>query len=402
VRRALQLVLEGALDTGTEERLGARIGVSARHLRRLFVTHLGVTPARLAGSRRAHFARRLLDDTDLTVTDVALAAGFGSVRQLNRAFLEIFRATPTGLRARRRAADRLAADGGLPIRLPVAGPLAFQEMLGFLRARAIPGVEVVTETSYRRTVAIEGDPGVIEISRLDPDTLLLRAHLPHWEGLIDVVRRARRIFNLDGDAVAANQMLSSDARLGPAVAARPGMRPPGTWDGFEIGVRAIVGQQVSVRGATTIIGRLVARYGTEVEGLGPLGLSRLFPAPTTLANAAMEGIGMPAARVAAIQHFAGAVAEHCVHLERRAPLEELVAEITRVPGIGPWTANYLALRLGEPDAFPASDLGLRRALTSPGAETMPPSEVELAAAAWRPFRAWAAVHLWTAPSAGAA
>ncbi len=397
VRRALRLVLEGALDTGTEERLGAEIGVSARHLRRLFLSHLGVSPARLAGSRRAHFARRLLDDTDLSVTEVALASGFGSVRQLNRSFLEIFRATPTSLRARRRAADRLAADGGLPIRLPLSGPLAFREMLGFLRTRAIPGVEAVTEGTYRRTVAIDGDPGVIEIDQLDPETLLLRAHLPHWEGLFDVVRRARRIFNLDGEVAAANELLSADPRLGPLVARRPGMRPPGTWDGFEVGVRAIVGQQVSVRGATTIIGRIVARYGTEVEGLAPLGLSRLFPGPEALAGAEMDGIGMPATRVAAIRNFAAAVAEHRLHLERRAPLEGLVGEITEVPGLGPWTAHYLALRLGEPDAFPASDLGLRRALGTAGGEPPRPSEVEQVATAWRPFRAWAALHLWTQP-----
>ena len=402
VRRALQRVLEGALDSGTEDRLGAEIGVSARHLRRLFLLHLGVTPAQLAGSRRAHFARRLLDDTDLSVTDIAFAAGFGSVRQLNRAFLATFRSTPSHLRERRRASDRLAADGGLPIRLPLSGPLAFPEMLGFLAARAIPGVESVTGGVYRRTVTIEGDPGVIEISQLEPESLLLRAHLPHWEGLIDVVQRARRIFNLDGDVAAASELLSADARLGELLARRPGLRPPGTWDGFEVGVRAIVGQQVSVRGATTIIDRIAARYGTQVEGLGPLGLSRLFPEPETLAQAEMEGIGMPAARVAAVRKFATAVAEHRLHLERRVPLEEQVEEITKVPGLGPWTAHYLALRLGEPDAFPASDLGLRRALGSPGGGPASAAEVEQLAAAWRPFRAWAAIHLWSGlGSAGA-
>ena len=402
VRRALQRVLEGALDRGTEDRLGAEIGISARHLRRLFLLHLGVTPAQLASSRRAHFARRLLDDTDLSITDVAFAAGFGSARQLNRAFLTTFRSTPSHLRERRRASDRLAADGGLAIRLPLSGPLAFPEMLSFLAVRAIPGVEAVSEGIYRRTVTIDGDPGVIEISRLETGILLLRAHLPHWEGLIDVVQRARRIFNLDGDAAAANDLLSADPRLGPLVASRPGMRPPGTWDGFEVGVRAIVGQQVSVRGASTIIGRIVARYGTEVDGLLPLGLSRLFPGPQTLAGAEMADIGMPASRVAAIRSFAAAVAEHRLHLERRAPLEELVDEITEVPGLGPWTAHYLALRLGEADAFPASDLGLRRALGSREGEPASASEVERAATAWRPFRAWAAIHLWAGLRAGGA
>ena len=399
VRRALRLVLDGALDAGTEAQLGARVGVSPRHLRRLFDKHLGVSPGQLARSRRAHFARRLLDDTDLGITEVAFAAGFGSVRQLNRAFLEIFRSTPTSLRARRRATDRLAADGGLPIRLPFPGPLAWEQMLAYLARRAIPGVERVAGDSYRRTVCIEGDPGVIELSRAGSDAVLLRAHLPHWDGLIDIVSRARRVFNLDGDVLAAAERLASDPRLAPLVALRPGLRPPGAWDGFEVGVRAIVGQQVSVAGATTVIGRIVERHGRAVPGLGAMGLTHLFPEPQELARADLEGVGMPGARAAAIRTFAAAVADHRLHLERSCPLEELVAELVALPGLGPWTANYLALRLGEPDAFPASDLGLRRALAT---QAGPPSAAQTTelAAPWRPFRAYAAVHLWLSLPAG--
>jgi len=400
VKRALRLVLEGALDAGTEARLAARVGVSERHLRRLFDRHLGVSPGQLARSRRAHFARRLLDDTDLGVTEVAFASGFGSVRQMNRAFLEIFQSTPTRLRARRRAADRLAADGGLPIRLPVPGPLAWEQMLGYLGRRAIPGVERVDGDRYVRTVCIEGEPGVIQLSRASPDTVLLRAHLPHWDGIIDIVSRARRIFNLDGDIAAATVRLASDPRLGPLVESWPGLRPPGAWDGFEVGVRAIVGQQVSVPGATTLIGRIVERYGVPLPGLLAMGLTHLFPEPQELAGADLAGLGMPGSRAAAIQHFAAAVAEHRLHLERSGPLEELVAELVALPGLGLWTANYLALRLGEPDAFPASDLGLRRALANQGGLPSPAQMIELAAP-WQPFRAYAALHLWLSqPAAG--
>ena len=397
VGRALRLILAGALDSGTEQQLGARLGVSPRHLCRLFDTHLGVSPGHLARSRRAHFARRLLDDTELSVTEIAFASGFGSVRQLNRSFQEVFKAVPTALRARRRSTDRLAADGGLPIRLPVAGPLAWDQMLQYHARRAIPGVEQVQGGVYRRTVAIDGDPGVIELSRLSSDTVLLSAHLPHWEGLIEVVSRARRIFNLDGDVAAAGERLAADPRLAPLLQRVPGLRPPGAWDGFEVGVRAIVGQQVSVRGATTLIGRIVERCGSPVRGLAPMGLTHLFPEPATLAAADLQGVGIPGSRAAAIQHFAAAVAEHRLHLERSCPLDELVAEIMEVPGLGPWTAQYLALRLGEADAFPAADLGLRRALGGPAAQPPAAGEVASLAEAWRPFRAYAAVQLWLAP-----
>lgn len=392
------MVLDGALDSGTEAKLGARLGVSPRHLRRLFDLHLGVSPDQLARSRRTHFARRLLDDSDLSVTEISFASGFGSVRQMNRAFLQIFRATPSELRQRRRARDRLAADGGLPIRLPVDGPLAWDEMLGFLARRAIPGVESVAGGVYRRTVLIDGDPGVLELTRDRAGSVLLRAHLPHWEGMLGVTRRARRILNLDADVAAAARHLGSDPRLGPLIAARPGLRPPGAWDAFEVGVRAIVGQQVSVQGATTVIGRIVERHGAAVPGLLPMGLSRLFPTPAELAESTLDGIGMPSARAATIRRFATAVESHRIHLDRAGGLDELVEELCSIPGLGSWTANYLALRLGESDAFPASDLGLRRSLapTGPGS-LLSASEVARAAESWRPFRAFAATHIWLAP-----
>src|SRR5918996_554533 len=260
VCRAVRLVLDGALDGATEAELGARVGVSSRHLRRLFNSHLGVTPDGLARSARAHFARRLLDDTDLPMMDVALAAGFGSVRQVNRACVETFRASPRALRAKRRKADRLVADGGLPIRLAYRGPLDWEALAGYFAARAIPGVEHVSGDVYRRTIVVDGSPGVLELSPGGDDHLLLVVHLPRWDELTHLVARARRIANLDLDVEDATTRLSRDATLGPLVAARPGLRTPGTWDPFETGVRAIVGQHVTVAGAGTIAGRIVERF----------------------------------------------------------------------------------------------------------------------------------------------
>jgi AraC family transcriptional regulator, regulatory protein of adaptative response / DNA-3-methyladenine glycosylase II len=392
VCRAVRLILEGALDGNTEEDLGARLFVSARHLRRLFLQHLGVTPDQLARSSRTHFARRMLDDTDLTIAEVAFAAGFGSVRQLNRACRDLFRATPRELRARRRKRDRLVADGGLLLRLPFRPPLAWNTMLGYFAARAIEGVEEVSDDTYRRTVAIDGDPGVFEVSLGGDDHLVLRAHLPHWEGLIHLVRRARRIFNLDYDSEGATRHLDADPVIGPLVRARPGIRPPGTWDQFETGVRAIIGQGVGLGHANRIAGRIVEQYGVPVPGLRDLGLTHLFPSPSTLADVDLSGLGLSTARAAAVSAFARAVAEASLPFDRSLRLERLVSSIEAIPGLGPWTAHYLALRMGEPDAFPASDVRVRRSLSRD--TPMTAREVERMAERWRPWRAQAAVHLW--------
>ncbi len=392
VCRAVQLILAGVLDDGTETQLAARIGVSARHLRRLFVAELGVTPDQLARSRRTHFARRLLDDTDLTVTEIAFAAGFGSVRQFNRACHEVFRAAPRELRARRRVADRLVADGGLVLRLPFRGPLDWDRLLAYLAVRAIPGVEDVSDGTYRRTIVVDGDPGVLELSPGTGDHLLLRAHLPHWEGLIHVVERARRIAGLDAAVEEPERALADDPIAGPLLRELPGLRPPGAWDGFEVGVRAILGQQVTVQGATTLAGRLVERFGTAVPGLAPLGLTHTFPAPATVAAADLDDLGVPGGRASAIRAFAQAVVDDAVRLDRSVGLEQLVTSLTAVPGVGPWTAHYIALRLGEPDAFPSADLGLRRALATDAPPT--PAALDRLAEPWRPWRASVAARLW--------
>jgi AraC family transcriptional regulator, regulatory protein of adaptative response / DNA-3-methyladenine glycosylase II len=396
VCRSVQLILDGALDGDTEAHVAARLGVSTRHLRRLFTSHLGVTPDQLARSRRVHFARRLLDDTDLTITEIAFASGFGSTRQFNRACQEVFRSSPSELRARRLSADRLAADGGLVLRLPFDGLLDFDTMLRYLAARAIPGVEHVTRGAYRRTVVVDGDPGVLELLPGGNDHILLRAHLPHWEGLIHVVERVRRVFGLDQDPAHAVRHLAKDPIIRPLITARPGLRVPGTWDPFETAIRAIVGQQVSVAGATTIAGRLAHAYGAHVRGLAQLGLTHTFPPPALLADVDLHGLGLPQARASAIRDFARAVASDEIRLDRSMDLDELIPAITSIPGIGAWTAHYVAVRLGERDAFPAGDLGLQRALARLS-DTPTTSQPELTQR-WQPWRALAAVHLWTSVS----
>ena len=403
VCRGVHLIMSGALDGGTEAELGARMGLSDRHLRRLFRSHLGLTPDELARSRRAHFARRLLDDTDLTITDVAFASGFGSVRQLNRACVDIFRVPPRELRARRRNADRLVADGGLLLRLPFEGPLSWGAVTRYLHRRAIPGVEAVEDEVYRRTIVVDGDPGVLELTSSGAgdarDEMVLRAHLPHWEGLIHIVERARRIPGLDADLEGATAHLGADPTVGPLLSARPGLRVPGTWDPWETGVRAILGQQVTLAGASTLAGRFVERLGTPVPGLEALGLTHTFPSPETVAEGDLGGLGLPAGRQEAVRAFAQAVSEDRIRLDRSASLDELVGSITDVAGLGPWTAHYVALRAGEPDAFPAGDLGLRRSVA--GAQAVPPAAtLEALAERWRPWRALAAMHLWVASDVG--
>ena len=396
VCRAVRLILDGALDNATEEQLGAHLGVSARHLRRLFTTHLGVTPDGLARSARTHFARRLLDDTDLSMVEIALATGFGSVRQFNRDCRAIFRASPRMLRARRRKADRLVADGGLPLRLAFRGPLDWDALASYLAARAIPGVEHVSGETYRRTIVVAGHPGVLELSPGDDDHLVLVAHLPHWEGLVHLVARARRIASLDFDLDEPAAQLSRDAVIGPLLRARPGLRPPGTWDPFEAGVRAIIGQHSTVAAANTIAGRLVERLGTPVPGLRRVGLTHTFPSAATLAAADLAGLGLTRVRQETIRSFARAVASDELRLDGSVGLGELLASLTAIEGLGSWTANYLALRLGEPDAFPVTERGFRRALD--GRASVDPAALASQADGWRPWRSLAATHLWTAGS----
>jgi AraC family transcriptional regulator, regulatory protein of adaptative response / DNA-3-methyladenine glycosylase II len=389
---AVRLIVDGVLDEATEDDLGAKLGVSGRHLRRLFVEHLGLTPDQLARSTRVHFARRLLEDSDLSISDITYAAGFGSVRQFNRACQEIFHATPSELRARRRNGDRLVADAGVALRIPFQPPLDWQGMLACMRSRAIDGVEQVSAGTYRRTVLIGGDPGVLEISAGDAGHLVLRAHLPHWKGLIHIAQRVRRVFNLDCDVQAAYRHLSPDPLIGPLATGRPGVRPPGAWDLFEAGIEAIVGEHASLADTAATMRRIAERYGTPVPGMRALGLARTFPEPPELVSADLDGLGLDQSRIIAIREIAQAAADRPAVADptRRARSTDLAESIRT---LSTQSAQSLCLRLGEPDAFPSASPTLLRALSARTGRVTPQMATRIAEA-WRPWRAHAAAYLW--------
>lgn len=328
VCRAVQLIIDGVLDTGTETSLGARLAVSPRHLRRIFTAHLGVTPDQLARSRRAHFARRLLDDTDLTAADVAFASGFASIRQFNRQVREVFRASPSQLRDRRRRADRLAADGGLTMRLPFEPPLDWNAMAAFFAGRAVPGVESVSGRVYRRTISLDGAPGVLEVHPGGADHLLLRAHLPYWEGLIHVAERAARMVGADAGAA---------------------VRTPGAWGPFEAAVQAIVAQECDDLGEVRRqLGVVVRQFGPRVAGLTP-GLTHLFPSADVLATGSLTDLDLPPATIKSLADLATGVASGDIVLDYGARRADLVASLTAVTAIKPPTVHQIALRLGHRD-----------------------------------------------------
>lgn len=389
VSRALRLISEGFLDSAGVDDLAGVLGVGSRHLRRLFDEHLGASPKSVALTRRVHFARALLDQTPLPITEVAFSAGFSSVRRFNDAFRRVFDTSPSRLRT---GAAASRAPVALRLRLPFRPPLDWGALMDFHRARAVPGVEVVGAT-YRRSVQVDGTAGEIEVHPPgEGNYVYLEVSAGLSRSLSRVVERVRRIFDLGADPTGIAAHLEHDRGLASLVRRRPGLRVPGAWDGFEVAVRAIVGQQVSVAGATTVLGRIVERYGREVD-LGD-GVSRLFPTPERLARARLSRVGVTLARERAIRALARAVCDGAVDLRQPVTLGHTVDRLTSIDGIGPWTAHYIAMRgCGDPDAFPAGDLHLLRAAGAAlGVRTE--AALEERAAAWRPWRAYAAVHLW--------
>jgi AraC family transcriptional regulator of adaptative response / DNA-3-methyladenine glycosylase II len=387
VCRAVQMIIDGTLDGGTEAALADRVGMSPRHLRRLFLKHLGASPDQLARSRRAHFARRLLDDTDLTILDIAFASGFGSLRQFNRTMREVFQAPPTDLRNRRQRADRLAADGGLALRLPVLPGYDWDAVRTFLAARAVPGVEAVDGHTYRRTITVHGAPGMLEVSPGADGHLVLNAHLPYWEGLIHVVDRVGRLLGIDVDHTAGVAALSADPLLGSIVRDRPGLAVPGAWSPLEVGVRAILSHGRAPWLVTYWLEAIVTSLGTPVPGL-PSGLTHAFPEPEAMTPTSLAAIGPSSADATAVATLAAAVAEDDGALGRGTTLEALAA----LPGIAQDVCHQLAFRLGQREAFPLADASLDAALADLGLR--PPSMHPAPwSERWRPWLALAAVHL---------
>ena len=386
VDRALRLIDEGALDEGDVGSLAARLHVGDRHLRRLFAEHLGTSPDAVARSRRAHLARQLLTDTDLRVADIAFAAGFGSVRQCNEVLKATFRATPTQLRADTTAArpagtEPAPAPGALSLRLAVRAPFDGAALLEWFAARAVTGLEVVDGVAYSRRVAVGDRTGAITLRPVG-DAVVMGADLPPDTHLGPLVGGARRLFDLGADPRAVDEHLGADPILGPLVTRRPGIRVPGAWSGFEAGVRAVVGQQISVAAARTVLGRIVAAHGSDGA----------FPGPERLVGAPLEELGIIGQRASTVRLLADRVLAGEVVLDGSVPHEDLVRSLVGLRGIGPWSAEYVALRLGEPDAFPAGDLQLRRML-----DATTDRDAIARAEPWRPWRAYAAMHLWQAP-----
>jgi AraC family transcriptional regulator of adaptative response / DNA-3-methyladenine glycosylase II len=355
----------------------------------------------VAQTRRVLFAKKLLDETELPVVQVAMAAGYASVRRFNDAVRAAWGRPPRELRRARNQARAPGEGSELTLQLAYRPPLAWPELLAFLAARAIPRVESVAGGAYQRSVEVAGVPGTVRV-RPAPrgHALLASVRLREPVSLVPLVARLRRLFDLEADPRAIEAGLAADPWLAPAVAARPGLRVPGAWDGFELAVRAILGQQVSVRGATTLAGRLAERWGEP--GAAPAGESTdlRFPSPERLARARLEAIGLPAARAGAIRALAAAVADGSLVLDGTAEPEATRAALLALPGIGAWTADYVAMRaLREPDAFPAGDLGLRRALADAAGRLPSAAALEERSAAWRPWRAYAALYLWQGAAA---
>ena len=390
VARAVRMIDDGALDDASIPALARRLHVGERHLRRLFVDALGTTPQQLQATRRLLFAKQLLTESALPVTEVALAAGFRSLRRFNDAFVTAYGLAPGRMR---KSVDAAPEGGPLTLKLAYRPPFDFGATLDFLRPRALPGVEHVGANSYRRLLDADGAwLEVGEWTRGEP-ALRLSLHGVMASALPAIVRQTRRMFDLDADPQTIHACLGLDRRLKPGLRHDPGLRLPGGWDGFEIAVRAILGQQVSVAAASTFAARVVAMHGHPLASPVDAHLHTLFPDAATLASADLSGIGLTRQRRDTLSGMARAVANGDVGFSADQSLEDFIARWIALPGIGDWTAHYLALRaLGHPDAFPAGDLVLRRQLDIGTAVTE--KTLRHHAEAWRPWRAYAAIHLW--------
>ncbi|HEX4477167.1 MAG TPA: AlkA N-terminal domain-containing protein [Polyangiaceae bacterium] len=395
VARALALIEEGALDGGDVEALAERLGIGDRQLRRLFQQHLGASPIAVAQTRRVLLAKQLLHETRLTMSEVALASGFGSVRRFNETFQQLFARPPAALR-RLGAAPQSKSDGVI-VRLTYRPPYDWESLLAFLSARAIPRVEIVEGNRYARTIEFDGAQGTITVVPDAKHRLRATVHFPNLRALPAIIARMRRLFDLAADPLAIGAHLSTDSMLAAFVAERPGLRVPGAWDGFELAIRAILGQQITVPAATRLSGRLAELVGEPLlhPSLEEPALDRLFPTPEAVAASDLAMLGMPRARRDTLRALANAVVEDRALLSPGKRLEDAIARLRAVRGIGEWTAQYIAMRqLREPDAFPAADVGLLRAAAAAGLNHATPASLIERAEAWRPWRAYAAVHLW--------
>ena len=388
--RALQLIASGVTDNGGVGAVADRLHVSERHLHRVLTAEVGAGPLALARTRRAQTARLLLDETDLPMSDVAFASGFASVRQFNDTIRAEFGAAPTALRAARRPADLRADPGSLVLRLRHRPPYDVASVVDFFRDRAVDGLEDVDGQTLTRYVRAPHGPARIEATP-GPSFVRVRIAPRSLEDLPVAVAAVRRMFDLDADPAAVTAALSNDPLLGASVRARPGMRVPACSDGFELVVRAVLGQRVSVASARASAGRLVSEHGEQVvDGVGGP-VTHVFPTPSVLAEAVLPNL--PVRLATTVRTVARAVADGSLDLDVGTDREATTARLLAIAGIGPWTTQYVAMRAwGDPDAFPDTDLILRRVMARTGVD----------ADAWRPWRAYAAMHMWASPELGTA
>lgn len=393
VGRALRLIDEGALDEANGDGLAGRLGIGERQLRRLFTAQLGTTPAAVARSRRAHLARRLLHDTDLPIATIAFASGFGSLRQFNEVMRSIFKRTPTELRGRETPVSPTAP---VRLRLSYRPPFDWVTMGRFLGSRAIPGVESWDGARYRRVVDIGGTAGLIDVehdeARSEIVAVLRSERLP---SLLYVSSRLRAMFDLDSDPAAVLQVLGADDGFRSLAERQRGARVPGAWDPFEVMVRAVVGQQISVDAARKVVARIADVHGRPVAGFEDVGLFRGFPGPAELVAAPLEDLGATRRGAEAIRALARLQLDDVLVTAAARGTEQLLEALCSINGVGPWTAGYIALRgFGEPDAFPAGDLGLRKGAARMFGEIPSARDLERRAERWRPWRSYAALQLW--------
>jgi AraC family transcriptional regulator of adaptative response / DNA-3-methyladenine glycosylase II len=392
VRRALRLIQGGALDTGSVTELAARLGMGARHLNRLLLEQIGASPVAMAQTRRLHFAKQLLNDTDLPMTEIAAAAGFRSVRRFNEALKATYLRAPRDIRKRRiRTSD--AADA-VELQLSYRPPYDWRHLLAFLASRAIPGVETVDAHSYARTIRTASGQASIHVSAgREGHSLNMRVQGAAPEDLFELSSAARRVFDLSADPLQIAGALNADALLGKLVSERPGLRIPGVFDPFECAVRAVLGEQGNLQTAMTLAHRLVTRAGESINS-GAYGLTHLFPSAQALAELDLRGLGLTAARATAVGALARAVRDRVIRFDESA--DEVTRALAKTPGVSPWAAQYVALRgLGDPDAFMSTDIVMRCAGTPPGVP-LTPRAAEARAEPWRPWRAYAVMHLWAA------
>ena len=388
--RAMRLIADGIVDREGIDGLARSLGYEQRQVRRVLTAELGAGPLALARAQRAQTARVLVETTKLPMGDIAFAAGFASIRQFNATILEVFDTPPSRLRERAARHAPATPPGAVCLRLPFRPPIDLPRLFGFLAARAVPGVEEVTASTYRRTISLPNGRGILSLRNVDQARWVeCELELDDLRDVTAAVQRCRRLLDLDADPDAVSGFLVSDEVIGPLARACPGRRSPGHVDGDELAMRAVLGQQVSVAAARRLGARLTAEYGKPLAR--PSGtLTHCFPDAATVAAADPAALPMPAARARALVTLAAALASGEVALHPGADRDEAAARLLALPGIGPWTVAYIRMRaLSDPDAFPATDVGVLRALAALGA-----GAGVAVAERWRPWRSYAVHHLW--------